>query len=95
MKKIYILFTMALAAASMTAVAQSKISLNGRMFLEQLKNPVEVEQFGKENPAIQTMNTGEKVIKRQRVGALVRLNSGYTAADVESAGYEVSSNLEK
>lgn len=95
MKKIYILFTMALAAASMTAVAQSKISLNGRMFLEQLKNPVEVEQFGKENPAIQTMNTGEKVIKRQRVGALVRLNSGYTAADVESAGYEVSSNLGK
>ncbi len=93
MKKFYL--SLALAALAVTAAGQSKISLSGRLFLEQLKNPVEVEQLGKGAPAIQTMNAGEKVVKRQPIGALVRLNSGYTAADVESAGYEVSTNLGK
>lgn len=94
MKKFYL--SLALAVFAMTAVGQSKISLSGRLFLEEIKNPVKVEMLGKEAPSVQTMGAGEKQVTKTKIlGALVRLKSGYTAADIESAGYEVTSNLGK
>lgn len=93
MKHIYSLLAIgALSALSLTA--QSKIDLQGRLLLDNLKSGVFMQKEAISSGTQLIPNSADVVTSRVvKLSTIVVLNDGYTAADLEAAGYEVTSDL--
>ena len=95
MKHIYPIL-IACAATAISADAQSKIDLQGRMLLKQIENTQMVSSL----PSRDMMSTmgvpgADALSGVTTLSAIVLLNDGFTAADLAAAGYEVTSELNK
>lgn len=92
MKRLYLSLAALTLASAAGVTAQSKISPSGRIMIEQVRQ--ERRQALSGTPSKITLKGAEKITldaRTKRVGALVLLNPGFTADDIEAAGFEVSS----
>ncbi len=101
MKHCYTLIAVIAASLLLSANAQSKLDLQSRLQLEEYR----LNATGADQPEAMVAELGRLVPKSAFSSfapgvapmkmAFVGINDGYTAADLESAGYEVLSNLGK
>ena len=93
MKHIYTFLALG-ALSALSLGAQSKIDLEGRMLLNRIngKSPVNTELKAELTPKSKKTKSVE-VQKITRLSSIVVINKGYTAADIEAAGFEVTKDL--
>ena len=82
------------AISALSLSAQSKIDLQGRIMLERLNSEAAFKtELVNSDTKFSTQSKGVETKKILRLSTIVRLTPGYTAADIEAAGFEVTSDL--
>lgn len=90
MRKLYAMIAL-LAATAMSVSAQSKFTPSARLKMAELQG-LEAAQTV-EAPRYKTLGHQAPAVKTQMVGVLVGLTPGSSAADIEAAGFEVTTAL--
>ncbi len=93
MKHLYTLLAVGTLSV-LSLSAQSKIDLQGRILLEKINNDNKRQtELTSSFNTLSTASPEAEVQKISKLSTIVVLNDGFTAADLEAAGYEVTSDL--